>query len=300
MICPASRSSCSAATLSPRSCSALLRPCRRHPTGRRPCRACRPIRFHPSFGLDVGMERSDCGEGEQRRSGNDSSQVSHGENLRGESYSKSLDTHQGFCECARRHSPVHVRGPNMSTNRCALAAFAVVVMMTAPGCGDSQATSVEQKPAASAPAQAAPLVPVLAKAHLADADAAAKKWHSDARLIQIAGRNVKDDVRFRGGNTAPIHRPRKRAWSSPSFAATSARRSRADRRVSRRRSATSSTAIRRSQSPAPTGVTKQSVSMVVMASPNRPGHAVWSVIEEGMRNPGDITLDIDVPPPAKC
>src|SRR5688572_6704615 len=81
----------------------------------------------------------------------------------------------------------------MSKNRCTLAAFAAAVLLTAAGCGDSQATTAEQKPAASAPAQAAPLTPALAKAHLADADAAAKKWHADARLIQIAGRNVKDD-----------------------------------------------------------------------------------------------------------
>jgi hypothetical protein len=40
------------------------------------------------------------------------------------------------------------------------------------------------------------------------------------------------------------------------------------------------------------GITKQDVSMVAMASAKK-GQSVWSIIEEGMRNPGDITLDID-------
>jgi hypothetical protein len=181
----------------------------------------------------------------------------------------------------------------MSTNRCALAAFAVVVMMTAPGCGDSQATSVEQKPAASAPAQAAPLVPVLAKAHLADADAAAKKWHSDARLIQIAGRNVKDD------GTVPWWEYGAYSSSAKTCVVITIIRGNVSTQESGGptcESAALGDIIDSDQAitiARANGVTKQSVSMVVMASPNRPGHAVWSVIEEGMRNPGDITLDID-------
>ena len=164
-------------------------------------------------------------------------------------------------------------------------------VMTAPGCGDSQATSVEQKPAASAPAQAAPLVPVLAKAHLADADAAAKKWPP---THDCSNRRSKRQRR----RTVPWWEYGAYSSSAKTCVVITIIRGNVSAQESggptcgRRRSATSSTAIRRSQSPAPTGVTKQSVSMVVMASPNRPGHAVWSVIEEGMRNPGDITLDI--------
>ena len=41
------------------------------------------------------------------------------------------------------------------------------------------------------------------------------------------------------------------------------------------------------------GLTKKDISMVAMASSARPRESVWSVIEEGMRNPGDINIDID-------
>ena len=180
----------------------------------------------------------------------------------------------------------------MTKNTSTIAVAAIVGLLQA-GCGDSQATAVEQKPAANTSAKAAPLTPVLAKAHLAEATAAAKKWQSDARLVQVAGRNVKDD------GTVPWWEYGAYSPSAKTCLVITVIRGNVSTQESGGPDCAaealgdiidSDQAIKIARA---NGVTKQSISMVAMPSPNRRGQSVWSVIEEGMRNPGDVAVDID-------
>ena len=184
----------------------------------------------------------------------------------------------------------------MLTVKSRVASFGLValpaMLLGAMACGGSS-TPAGETPAAGATQTAAPLTPVLAKAHLAEAAAEAKKWRPDAFVIQVAGRDVKDD------GTVPWWDYGAYSPSAKTCLVMTFIRGNVDTQESGGEACESAAlgeiidsdqAIRIARE---NGVTKEKVSMVVMASPTRPGQAVWSVIEEGMRNPGDITLDVD-------
>jgi hypothetical protein len=172
------------------------------------------------------------------------------------------------------------------------AVTAILCAATLLACGGAQSTVVEENaPESTKPA--APLTPVLAKAHLADAAAEAKKWKSDAFLTQVSGANVSDD-----GKVA--------SWQYVAYS-PSAQKCLGIKYYRGKPSSTESGGVAACDLPPlgeiidsnqaitvarENGVTKE-VSMVAMASPTRPRESVWSVVEEGMRNPGNITVDID-------
>ena len=187
-------------------------------------------------------------------------------------------------------NPYHGQRLNMHARRLAAAALLIA---TALGCGGSDSTAAEQKSNAAPPAQASPLVPVLAKAHLAEAAVEARKWRSDAAIIQVGARRVPDDGKVAWWEYG--------AWSPSAKTCLVITFIRG--KVNTQESGgevcesdalgeiiDSDQAIKIART---NGVTKADVSMVAMASPTRKGQAVWSVIEEGMRNSGDITIDID-------
>jgi hypothetical protein len=178
------------------------------------------------------------------------------------------------------------------TAACAAAGALIVAGLAVSACG-GQVTAVEEKPAESAQAKPSPLTPVLAKAHLTDAAAAARKWRSDAVITQLAGRRVPDDGKITQWEYL--------AWSPSAkmclgitFTRGNVNTQEAGDQVCQREPLgeiiDSDQAIKIARA---NGVTKQDVSMVAMASPARKGQSVWSVAEEGMRNPGNIALDID-------
>ena len=176
--------------------------------------------------------------------------------------------------------------------RAARAVPGIVLTIGALACGGSTSTDGAETKASELTQAATPLTPVLAKAHLADAAAEAKKWKSDAFLIQVAGNAVSDDgkvVSWDYGAYSPsaknclvikFYRGKPTTTESGGEACESAPLGEI---------IDSDQAIKIARE---NGLTKQ-VSMVVMASPISRGTSVWSVIEEGMRNPGNVTLDID-------
>lgn len=170
----------------------------------------------------------------------------------------------------------------------------LVLLLAAAGCGGSTpATTEEKADAAAKPGNATPLTPVLAKAHLADAAAAAKKWHSDAFLIQVAARNVKDD------GTVPWWEYGAYSPSAKTCLVITFVRGNASTEESGGASCAagalpefidSDQVIKIARA---NGITHQSVAMFVSESTRRPGQANWSVIENGMREPGNTSMDID-------
>jgi hypothetical protein len=171
--------------------------------------------------------------------------------------------------------------------------MAVGCAMALVGCGGSQSTVVEESAVSASQQPAVPLTPVLAKAHLADAAAEAKRWKSDALLVQVAGNAVPDDgkiVSWQYGAYSPtaknclvinFYRGKPSTTESGGESCEAGPLGElidSDRVIKIARD---------------NGLTNKEISMVAMASAARPRVSIWSVIEQGMRNPGNITMDID-------
>lgn len=180
----------------------------------------------------------------------------------------------------------------MRAHRLAAALLAIGAL----GCGSSQSTVVEEKSPADVKSNpTTPLTPMLAKAHLADAAAEAKKWRSDAFLFQVSGSMVTDEGKAN-------------SWAYAAFSPGA--KSCLGMRFIRGRAVTQELGGPECESAEPlgdiidsdqvikiakeNGVTKKDVSMIATRRV-RKGQAVWMVTEEGMRNAGDITMEIDAP-----
>jgi len=176
-----------------------------------------------------------------------------------------------------------------------LVLFLGAVFLGAVGCGGSQPATTDEKPgAASTTKTTTPLTPVLAKAHLADAAAEARKWRPDAFVIQVAGSGVSDEGKAKNWWEYGAYSPSAKTCLVITFI-----RGKASTQESGGEQCESDAlgeiidsdqAIKIARE---NGIAKQDVSMVAMASSLRKGQSVWSVIEEGMRNPGNMTMDID-------
>ncbi len=176
--------------------------------------------------------------------------------------------------------------------RTGLVVSTMVLTIGFLACGGAPSSDGAETAASESPQPGTPLTPVLAKAHLADAAAEAKKWKSDAFLIQVAGNAVSDDgkvISWDYGAYSPsaknclvikFYRGKPSTQESGGVACESEPLGEI---------IDSDQAIKIARE---NGVTKQ-LSMVAMPSPTSRGVSVWSVIEEGMRNPGNLTLDID-------
>jgi hypothetical protein len=168
--------------------------------------------------------------------------------------------------------------------------FLLVVLV---GCGSADTPAERQSTEAQPERPTTPLTPVLAKAHLADAATEARKWRQDAVIVQIFGRRVPDDGKVSWWDYA--------AWSPSTKGCLGIQFIRGNVNAQETRAEAcqyeplgeiidSDQAIRIARA---NGITRQDVSMFAMPSPTRKGTSVWSVVEEGMRNPGNVTLDID-------
>ena len=170
---------------------------------------------------------------------------------------------------------------------------AAFLLAAGVGCSGSDAPAEQKSAEAPRETASAPLTPVLAKAHLADAATEAKKWRPDAVIIQIGGRRVPDDGKVPWWDYG--------AWSPSAKTCLVITFIRGNVNTQESGGAVCESGalgeiidsdqvmtIAKAN-----GITKQDVSLVAMASPSRTGASIWSVIEEGMRNPGNITLDID-------
>lgn len=177
-------------------------------------------------------------------------------------------------------------------NRLALGMVTVAVAI-AMACGGSSSTPEEKPPVEASMQKAGPVTPVLAKAHLAEAAAEGKKWKPDAMLVQIYGRNVKDD------GTAPswdynAYSPSAKSCLGINFirgnVSTRETRAEACQFAALGEIIDSDQAMKIARE---NGVSRESISMLALPSPTRPGTSLWQVVEEGMRNPGNMTVDID-------
>jgi len=170
---------------------------------------------------------------------------------------------------------------------------AAFLLAAAVGCGRSDAPAEGKSSEAPVEVSRTPLTPVLAKAHLTDAATEAKKWRPDAVITQVAGRRVPEDGKVARWDYLAFS-PSAKSCLGIMFIRGNPQTQETRREVCEFDALgdiiDSDQAIKIARS---NGITKPDVSMIAMASPTRKGTSLWSVVEEGMRNPGNITLDID-------
>ena len=155
------------------------------------------------------------------------------------------------------------------------------------------AAAAQQKPAQATPPKT-PVNAVTAKAHLTEAIAAAKKWRSDAFLIQIEGSGVTDEGKRMFWNYGAYSPSGKKCavinvMNGQSHAEESGGPECADAQLPAD-FLDSDAAMKIAKQ---NGITKKDVSMGLISSPRNKGRFIWMFIEESMRNKGDLELDVD-------
>ena len=148
----------------------------------------------------------------------------------------------------------------------------------------------QQKPA---PAGRAAITPVTAKASLNAALAAAKKWQADAVLIQVVGTRVNPDGTRMYWDFGVYSASAKKCAiinvvNGQSQAQEAGGPECADPGIGDFIDSDKAMQIAKQN-----GLTKQDVQMSVSNSPHKKGQVIWMIIEEGMRNKGDLEIDID-------
>ena len=150
----------------------------------------------------------------------------------------------------------------------------------------------QQKAAAPAPARGA-IKPVTAKAHLSEAIAAAKKWQADAFLILVTGSRVNPDgTRMYWDYGAYSPSAKKcviiNVMNGQSNAADAGGPECAEAKIGDFIDSDQAMAIAKQN-----GLTKADVAMSVTNSPHTGKQVIWMIIEEGLRNKGNLEIDID-------
>jgi hypothetical protein len=149
-----------------------------------------------------------------------------------------------------------------------------------------------REPSASASQVRTPVKPSLAKAKLAEATAAAKKWKADAVLIQVAGNGIGDDgmeVLWDYG----FYSPTAKTCLVVNVANTTTQQESGGEicespELTEFMDSDQAIAIARKN-----GITAPKVTMVVSASALRKGGATWTVMDAAGMKSGNVMLDID-------
>jgi hypothetical protein len=154
------------------------------------------------------------------------------------------------------------------------------------------AVDAQQKPAAPAPARGA-IKPVTAKANLNAAIDAAKKWQADAFLILVTGSRVNPDgTRMYWDYGAYSPSAKKCAMinviNGQSNAVEAGGPECAEAKIGDFIDSDQAMTIAKQN-----GLTKPNVDMSVTNSPHTGKQVIWMIIEDGLRNKGDLEIDID-------
>ena len=150
----------------------------------------------------------------------------------------------------------------------------------------------QQKPAAPAAGRSA-LKPVTAKAYLGEAIAAAKKWRADAFLIQLTCSRVSPDgtcLYWDYGAYSPSAKKCAiiNVINGQANAAEAGGPECAEAKVGDFIDSNQAMTIAKQN-----GLSKQDVAMSVLNSPHTGKQVIWMIIEEGLRNKGDLEIDLD-------
>ena len=156
----------------------------------------------------------------------------------------------------------------------------------------STAADAQQKPAAPAAARGA-IKPVTAKANLTAAIDAAKKWQADAFLILVTGSRVNPDgTRMYWDYGAYSPSAKKCAMinviNGQSNATVVGGPECAEAKIGDFIDSDQALAIAQKS-----GLTKPNVDMSVANSPHTGKQVIWMIIENGLRDKGDLEIDID-------